>query len=187
MRYFSLEDDMSERMRYRWHVGEILLPDGTEPLLTSGIQLEGQRQLYASVTHAGYVLDFCHTSFAVPIATYALANAIKEVAGADVQCISVTISGQSGMIVLNSIRMVSCVCEQHSEFDKWTENDGRPDKLGQYHYVSKLVLCRDAIPLDAHFFRIKDWDVALIVSETVKNAMERVGCYGAEFTELELA
>ncbi|HRI65864.1 MAG TPA: double-CXXCG motif protein [Polyangium sp.] len=46
---------------------------------------------------------------------------------------------------------------------------------------------RRAIPRDAHIFRIKDWEVVLVVSESVKNAMERVGCYGAEFTELELA
>jgi hypothetical protein len=41
-----------------------------------------------------------------------------------------------------------------------------------------------AIPPDAHFFRVKDWEVGLIVSEVVKYAMERVGCVGAEFIAL---
>lgn len=186
MRYFELRDDMSERMRSRWHVGELLLPDGTEPLLTSGIRLEDSRQLSATVTHAGYTLEFCLTSFAVPIATKALAEAIKRTAPLDVQCIPAMIAGQAGMVVLNVTRLIQCVDEQRSEFEKWTERHGRPDKLGKFYYISKLILTRNAIPHDAHFFRIADWDVALVVSEVVKDAMERVGCYGAEFRELEM-
>ncbi len=188
MRYFRLIDDMSMRMRRRWHVGDIFLPDGTEPRLRAGLPLDDTRPLHATVTHAGYVLDFCHTSFAVPIATKAVADVIHSIAGTDVQCIPVTISGQSGMLVLNAIRLIRCVDESRSEFQKFTVDDEvRPDLAGQYRYISNLVLDRHAIPPDAHFFRVKDWEVALIVSETVKDAMQRVGCYGAEFTELEMA
>jgi len=110
------------------------------------------------------------------------------VAGADIQCIPVTIGGQSGIMVLNALRLIRCVDEQRSVFEKFTIDDPvRPDKAGQYRYFDKLVLDRRAIPPDAHFFRIDGWRIALIVSEVVKNAMERVGCYGAEFVELEMA
>jgi len=188
MRYFDLVDDMSMRMRGRWYIGEVLLPDGTEPELRGGIRLDDPRPLHASITHIGYVLEWCHTSFGVPIATKALADAIRSVVGPDVQCIPVTIGGQSGMMVLNALRVIRCVDEQRSEFQKFTEDDSvRPDLAGQYRSVSKLVLDKSAIPPDAHFFRIKDSWIELIVSEVVKNAMERVGCYGAEFVELEMA
>ena len=187
MKYYDLTEDMSGRMRWRWHVGDILLPDGTEPLLDDGTRLDDPRPLHADVTHVGHVLDYCETSFGVPIATRTVADAVKSVAGSDVQCLPVSISGQTGMVVLNAVRVICCVNEQRSEFVKWTEHDERPDKLGQYHYISKLVLDRSRIPADAHFFRIKDWTVALIVSGVVKDAMERVGCYGAEFVELEMA
>lgn len=188
MRYFQLFDDMSMRMRHRWHIGEIFLPDGTELWLARGIPLDDPRPLHAEVYHVGHVLDFCHTTFNAPIAKRELANAIKSVAGSDVQCIPITISGQSGMMVLNAVRVIRCVDEQRSEFQKFTEDDEvRPDLAGQYRSITKLVLDRSAIPPDAHFFRVKDWGVALIVSEAVKDAMERVGCFGAEFTELEVA
>lgn len=75
--------------------------------------------------------------------------------------------------------------EARSEFIKWTEHDHRADLAGEFRQVTKLVLARDTIPDDAHFFRIAGWEVALIVSEEVKSAMERVGCFGAEFIELE--
>lgn len=188
MRYFDLCDDMSTRMRRRWHIGEILLPDGTEPIFDDGVLLEDPRPLHADVYHVGHVLDFCHTTFNAPVTTKALADAIQSVAGADVQCLPLTISGQSGMMVLNALRVIRCVNEQHSEFEKYTEDDPvRPDKAGQYRSVTRLVLTKNAIPPDAHFFRVKDWLVVLIVSEAVKSVMERAGCNGAKFIELEMA
>ncbi len=187
MRYFRLLDDMSMRMRHRWHVGEVFLPDGTE-WLTNGIRLNGAEPLRADVYHIGIVLDFCHTTFGAPIATESLAEAISFIVGADVQCIPITISGQTGRIVLNAIRAIRCIDESRSEFEKFkVDDDVRPDLAGQYSSVPKLVLDRQAIPPDAHFFRIEHWEVVLVVSEVVKDAMERVGCYGAEFIELEMA
>ncbi len=187
MHYYRLFDDMSMRQRHRWHVGEIFLPDGTEPWLSGGIRLDNLEPLRAEVHHVGHILTFCHTSFNVPIATHALADAIRKIAEDDVQCIPVTISDQRGMMVLNALRVIQCVHELESKFVKWTEHNHRPDKTGDYRYFDKLVLARQAIPQDAHFFRLKGYLIHLVVSETVKNAMERVGCYGAEFTELELA
>jgi len=186
MKYFELAEDMSPRMRRRWHVGEILLPDGSEPRLHAGLKLNDTRPLHAEVTHAGRVLEYSLTSFAVPVATRAVADAVHGVAGSDVQCIPVTIGNQSEMVVLNCIRVVCCLNEHHSEFIKWTERDRVPEKVGQYRQVTRLVLDLNAIPLNAHFFRIEGWRIALIISETVKTAMERVGCYGAKFTELEM-
>lgn len=185
MKYFDLFENWA--IRGRWHIGEVLLPDSSEPRLRAGLRLNDARPLQAEVHHIGHVLNFCLTSFAVPIATRDLANVVAAVAGSDVQCIPVRISRQSGMFVLNSVRVIRCVDERRSEFIKWTDHDDCPDKTGQYRQVTKLVLDRMAIPPDAHFFRVEGWKIALIVSEVVKDAMERVGCYGAEFTELEMA
>jgi len=185
MKYFDLVDEMTSIRR--WHVGEIFLPDGSAPVLVDGTRLNDPRRLRADIHHVGYVLDFCLTSFGVPIATKAVANAITSIVGLDLQCLPITISGQSGMMVLNALRVIRCIDERRSEFLKFTEDDPvRPDLAGRYRSLPKMVLDRGAIPADAHFFRIKDWEIALIVSEVVKNAMERVGCYGAEFVELEM-
>lgn len=155
-----------------------------------GRQLEGGSWAFSpaiQVQYAGYVLEFCLTSLWVPIAIRTLAEVIQSIVESDVQCLPLTISGQSGMVVLNALRYIRCVNEQHSEFIKWTKYDHRADLAGKFRQVTKLVLDSRAIPADAHFFRIKDWEIVLVVSETVKNAMEKVGCVGAEFVELELA
>lgn len=179
---------MSTRQRGRWHIGDVLLPDGAEFLLKDGVPVDVSKPIHAFVTHPGRVLEFCHTSFGIPLATRALTDAIKAIGGFDVQSIPITISAQTGMFVLHTLRVLRCIDEPRSIFQKFTADDPvRPDLAGQYRSIAKLVLDRSAIPTDAHFFRIKDWEVALIVSEAVKGAMERVGCFGAEFTEIELA
>jgi hypothetical protein len=196
-RYFDLMDDML--IPGRWHLGEVLLPDGSEPRLSAGIRFnprtdndasfagmdsQGHPLLSAEVSHPGRPLDYCITAFNRPIARTSLAHAIATVADSDIQCLPVRVGKQKGFCVLNAVRVVRCIDEDRSEFGKWSEQDQRPDKLGTYKGVTKLRLDPQLIPEDAHFFRLKDWEVALIVSEPVKNAMERAGCLGAKFEEV---
>jgi hypothetical protein len=181
--YYRLVDEIAIPMR--WHLGWAELADRTEPQLRSGLRFESSEIPSIPVTSAGHILDFSITSFAVPVVTKQLADAVSATAGADVQCVPVSISGQSGMVVLNSLRVVRCVDESRSEFTKWTEHDHRADLAGQYRSLSKLVLDATSIPANARFFRIEGSLVELIVSEDVKATMESVGCFGAKFIELE--
>ena len=180
-RFFKLLDQVTVG---RWHIGEVRTRGGFEPSLDSGEQFQGGEPLIAEVTHPGRVLEFCLTSFAVPVATSELARAVSALAGPDVQCVPVEIAGQSGLQVLNAVRVIRCIDESRSEFIKWTKQDHRADLAGKYRQGTKLTVDPSAIPPGAHFFRIEGWRVALIVSEEVKEAMERVGCVGAKFIEV---
>jgi len=180
--FFRLNDE--EEVPGRWHLGEVRTLAGEEPRLRAGLHFNGADRLVAGVSRAGRVLDFCLTSFAVPVASAALARAVSEAADGDVQCLPVEVASQAGMVVLNAVRVVRCLDESNSEFIKWTAQDHRADLAGQYRQVTKLILDEAAIPVDAHFFRVEGWLVALIVSEQVKDAMERAGCRGARFTEV---
>jgi len=184
MKYFDLFDNVY--IPGRWHLGEVLAQDGSEPDLEGGRWFDGPGPLVTEVTDEGRALDYCITSFNVPVASVRLANAVSAVARSDVQCIPVMVPGQAGMMmVLNSVRVIRCLDETRSEFSKFTKDDRvRPDLAGQYKSVPKLIVDPKAIPPDAHFFRIEDWFVTLIVSEAVKDAMERVGCVGAKFTDV---
>ncbi len=182
MRYFKLFDDMT--VANRWHLGLATGDDGSEPQLWDGLRLHPVPHLVVPVTHAGRVLDFSLTSFAVPVATSEIAAEVARIAGPDLQIVPIEIHGHPEMVALNAVRLIKCLDEASSEFMKWTKEDHRADLAGSYRQVTKLVLDADAVPPDAHFFRIKGWEIALIVSETVKHAMERVGCLGAEFIDV---
>jgi hypothetical protein len=129
------------------------------------------------------VLDFSLTNFAVPVATTRLTEVVSAIAGSDVQRIPVEIVGQPGMEVLNATRVIRCLDESRFEFTRWPSQDHRPDLAGQYRQVVNLTVEATAIPPGAHFVRIEGWRIALVVSDVVKTAMERVGCVGAKFID----
>lgn len=180
--YFRLVDDMT--IPKRWHLGSATLSDGTAPRLRAGIRFDFFEAPNILVTQAGRLLEFSLTSFGVPVATKKLADAVVAVAGSDVQRIPVRIAAQSGMVVLNAVRVIRCLDETRSEFIKWTKQDHRPELAGQYRQITRLVLDGESIPSDVQVFRIDGSLVELVVSEQVKEAMESVGCLGAKFIEL---
>ena len=140
--------------------------------------------LETEVTHLGAALDFCLTSFAVPIATSELADAMTAIAGPDLQRIPLDIPDYDDFEVLNSTRMIRCLDEDRSKYTKWTEKDHRADLAGQYRMVIGIKIKPENIPSNAHFFRIEGWPIALIVSEAMKTAMESCGCRGAKFEDV---
>lgn len=180
--YYRLIDAMDTHER--WHIGRVYGPGETIPWLTGGVRLDPERSLHTPIKYFGPVPDFSETSFGVPIAVDALARAIQSVAGADVQCLPVDIEQHAGFMALNAVRVVRCVDEDRSDFTRWTTEDARPDLAGQYHHISPLVVDPRRIPEDAHFFRVEAWLVGLIVSDAVKAAMERAGCAGAKFIDV---
>ncbi|MGE0143796.1 MAG: DUF1629 domain-containing protein [Planctomycetota bacterium] len=184
-RYFRLSDDVA--IPNRWHLGAASLSDGTEPRLRAGIRFDSTEVPRIPVTHAGRVLEFSLTSFAVPVATEKLSRAMSVVAGSDIQPIQVFIGKQTDMLVLNVLRVVRCLDETRSEFLKWTKQDHRPDLAGQYRQITRLILDAASIPPDAHSFRIDGSLIEIVVSEQLKEAMESVGCLGATFIELSLS
>jgi hypothetical protein len=179
MRYFELIDDV--HIQNRWHLGEVCAADGTTPRLRAGLPFSGAA-LRAVVFQSGDPLPFALSSFGVPIVQVAVAEAMARVAGQDVQRLPVEVLGGKGFEALNLLRVVDCFDQRRSEFVKWTAQDHRADLAGQYRMVTRLRLEPEAVPPDAHAFRIKGWVIAIIVSERVKEAMEEVGCLGAKFS-----
>jgi hypothetical protein len=182
MRYFRLVDDVN--IPGRWHVGEITGADGASHEFDAGAAVDVEGALSAGVTHEGRALEFSLTSFAVPVASRALAEAIADVAGRDVQRIALKLGGRAGFEVLNATRSFDCLDETRSEFVEWTAGDHRADLAGQYRMVPRLHVDARRIPADARLFRVARWSIALVVTEDVKAAMERVGCLGAKFLEV---
>lgn len=178
-KFYHLRDDIL--VPGRWHLGEVVDSEGSEPLLDSCLPFAGDKALSLGVTHSGVALDFSLTSFGVPIAKDRLANVIQAKAGSDVQCISVLIKDKPEFSVVNVLRLVPCLDEERSQFIKWKHHDHRADLVGQHRQVTKLHVNSQMIPRNAHCFRIEGWLSGLIVSEAIKVAMEKDGCFGAVF------
>jgi len=177
-RFFRLVDDV--HIPKRWHLGEVIA-NGCSYELWNGNPMEGGKSLQVTLDRPGKPLDFSLTSFAVPVARTRLASAFAPIAGTDLQRLPVVIDGYDEFEVLNSVRIISCLNENESEFTKWTQEDHRPDLIGQYRMITKLKIDPSGITPDAHFFRIEGWRIGLIVSQDVRSAMEMAACFGAVF------
>ena len=184
MRYFDLEDDMTGIPR--WHLDRVVSTDGSVPSLRAGVKCD-LTDLQVAVHHAGPSLQFTMTTFGVPIAVLPLSIAFTSLAQNDVQILPCAVSGDCGYAAINVLRILPCIDDALTVGIKWTADDHRSDLAGQYRRIDKLMVDPSKIPEDAQVFRMKDYQRIIIVSETMKQAMEAAGCHGAVFVPVELS
>lgn len=184
MRYFELEDDMTGIPR--WHLDRVVSCDGSIPSLRAGVRCD-LTDLRVAVHHAGPPLQFTMSTFGVPIAILPLSLAFTTLAQNDVQILPCAVNGDCGYAAINVLRILPCIDNALTVGIKWTADDHRSDLAGQYRRIDKLMLDPSKIPEDAQVFRMKDYQRIVIVSETMKQAMEAAGCHGAVFVPVELS
>ncbi len=186
-RYFQLDDDMS--VRGRWSLGHITDPQGQEVddpwSFIRGTPIPHPGRLKVSITRPGKPLDFSPAGLGAPMVHVRVATLFKELAPEDVQLFPVEVPGQPEQFcILVATRTIRCIDDAAcKEVELWTPEDGRPEKVGQYRDVYGLRIDPSKVG-DAQVFRTWGWWVALIVSEDIKDALERLGATGAEFQEV---
>jgi hypothetical protein len=82
------------------------------------------------------------------------------------------------------LQIIQCIDDARcEEVLYWLPEDNRPDVVGQYRNVRGLKVDPSKIG-DANIFRPWGWQVVLILSERVKQAMEEEGITGTKFLEV---
>jgi len=183
-RYFRLLEDV--HIPGRWALGSPL-DEGNQELRTwlfergEPAHLEGHTRipLYAP----GKALDFSFVAGAtIPVVHARVAAAFAKLAPGDVQLIPVEVSGQSEpYVLLNITRVVKCIDDEASDEVRYvTPEHGLPDQLGGYRSVIGMRIDPTKVG-DAQVFRTWGWNVAIIVSEAIKEALEELGATGPKF------
>jgi hypothetical protein len=133
----------------------------------------------------GRALDFTLAGFSIPVVHIRVASVFTELAPRDVQVLPVDIQGQPDQFcILVATRLVRCIDDKASEeVEYWTPEDGRPEKVGQYRDVYGMRIDPTKVG-DAKVFRTWGWTIALIISEDIKEALERAGVTGLKFKEV---
>jgi hypothetical protein len=108
-----------------------------------------------------------------------VATVFSELAPDDVQLIPVDVDGQAEpYVLLNVTRVVKCIDDEASdEVRYWRPEDGQPEKLGQYRSVIGMRIDPSKVG-NARVFRTWGWELAIVVSEAIKDALERMGPQG---------
>ncbi|WP_338269051.1 imm11 family protein [Corallococcus caeni] len=188
MRYFELLDDMD--IQDRWLPGEATNSQGQEIddiwQFADGCPVQIKEHLRIPISHPGALLDYATTSVGgAPVVHRRVANIFSELAPDDVQVIPVEVEGQiEPYFILVATRNIRCIDDERSgEVQFWHPEDGQPDKVGTYRAVSRMRIDPAKVG-DAKVFRPWGWTVALIVSEDIKDAVERAGVTGMRFEEV---
>lgn len=153
-------------------------------LFTSGQRL-GERgpTFILSVEKNGRVLDVNFSGFDMPVVSSSVLEAISSTVGSDIETFRVCIDGvdDASMHIMNVVHTVDCFDRDRSFFTEWQEGEFRNDKVGKPKMVVSLAILPDRAG-GHHIFRVKDWLVALIVSDVVREALQTLGAEGARFT-----
>jgi hypothetical protein len=187
VRYFELFSDM--RILGRWVLGD--------PLDEHGQEIDpwqfGEGRILASpgplrLLHArpGRALDFSLTTLAIPVVHGRVVSLLERLGlQQQVQLFPAQVEGESEpYFILNVLRVIRCIDEAHcEEVQHYTPEDGQPEKVGEYRVVAGLRIDPSQLG-GAHIFRPWGWPVVLLVSEHLKQALEREGITGTRFTEV---
>ncbi|MCP3063200.1 hypothetical protein LXT21_30930 [Myxococcus sp. K38C18041901] len=74
-------------------------------------------------------------------------------------------------IILVATKLIRCIDEQASKVQFWDPKHAPRGKEGTYYAVDDMRIDTSKVG-NAKVFRTEDWDIALIVSEDIKEALE---------------
>jgi hypothetical protein len=184
-RFFKLADDVY--VPQRWHLASPIVSHGRKVQdwdFKRGTPIHVEGRLKIPIKIAGKPLDFSEAGLRVPVVHIKVASMLAERAPGDVQLIPADIEGQPDQyLVLVATRLIRCIDEEASEVSFWTPEHGVPDKVGQYMGVDRMRIDKAKVG-NAKVFRPDGWEVVLIVSEEIKDALERMSATGTRFEEV---
>ncbi|NYE59407.1 hypothetical protein FHW58_000559 [Duganella sp. 1224] len=131
--------------------------------------------LSARVLRSGEVTGVAFGAFDLIYAMREWADILQEIGRADIELIPVKVVGTEVVISLvNVIREIRCIDEERSEFSKWELDSIRPDKVGEFKVITKMVIDTSLV-CGAHIFRPSGYHLSVIVSEQLKHRIEELG------------
>lgn len=184
--FYDLHDDF--RAPGHWEPGD---PRGLDDEVVGGVwmftaghpvSVDGPMHIPNEARRAP--LDFSLAGAGLtPVVHPRVAAVFERYAPDDVQLLPVNIEGQwEPYFLLVATRLIRCVDEAAClEIHRYGPRDGLPARVGQYRSVQGLRIDPSKVGR-ARVFRPWGWPVTLVVSEVVKEALEKERVTGARFT-----
>lgn len=159
-------------------------PDGNEidpRTFTQGKRVVVSEGLVVPIGEPGAPLEFSFGAFDMPVVSARVGEVLEQLAPDDVQRIPVRIEGADGPYeILNVVTAIDCIDRDRTVGTVWTEADHRSDLAGEYRMIIELHLDSSRIT-SSRIFRVEGWEIALIVTEDVKAALEEIAPTGLQF------
>lgn len=184
-RFFELTDDVN--VPHRWHLAMPRDPQGLkvdDSAFWTGAPIALKSRLRIPIEMKGTPLDYPEAGINIPVVHVRVASLFAQVASNDVQLIPVDVEGQPDQYLIPvAPRRMHCIDEKASRFVCWTPKDDWPYTVRRYSIMYELRIDKAQVG-SAQVFRCADWEGPLIISEELKNGLERLGATGTRFEEV---
>jgi hypothetical protein len=117
----------------------------------------------------------------IPLVSRALADLLRDAAGEDVQLVPTT---HPAYWILNVLRVHDAIDWDRSRFMAFPADEPRADLAGKPYMFTKVVLSPDTI--SASVFRLVDWSMAIVVSESVCRRVTDAALPGVFFSPIHV-
>ena len=184
-RFVRVEIDPKLRGR-SWRLGAPRSLGGEEidpRVFTKGRHVDYGSPLQVVTEDAGRQLGFNLAAFDMVVSATALNDELERLTGENLLQRIPAIIDEGDFEILNVCDRVACFDVERSQFTRWTETDGRPDKVGQLRMVTELRV-RPRSAFGHHLFRVDEWPIALVVSEEAKAILENFDAAGVSFVSV---
>jgi len=133
----------------------------------------------------GVELDFSLAGVSIPVVSSRFVQVVERLGLQEAQFLPVQVDDHPGpWFILNTLRTLRCIDDARcEEVQYWRPEDGQLEKVGQYRSIMGLRIDPKKVE-GVRIFRPWGWSIALLVSEDVKEALEREGLTGLRFTEV---
>jgi hypothetical protein len=174
--YFRLMDDMTTDQR--WYLEDPVGP-GDEWLGTTLVRsqrYQGPVPLTSLVHHPGPPLELTVTLGTVPVINDRVAEIITKHARDEAQLLPIVVPGvDTKLWAVNTLVAMDCIDDARSgDIRRYTEADGRPDRIGEYKLIVEMRI--DPARAGGHaLFRPKGWWVTTIISQPLADDLRRAG------------
>lgn len=187
-KYYRIVDDLN--FENRWFLGNVNSNNLKYiwPIIRVGRPILFNRIYEVLLKERGIPLDFTFADFEVPVVSNDLIhnfskNEVQSFPAKIIESNSTEIKNKFSILVVNN--EIDCINEDRSIFKKFEINDEiRPDKAGHYRSFMKLIVDTNRIPNNLNIFRVKKFNVAIIVSEIIKKTFEIEGYTGINFIDV---
>lgn len=152
-------------------------------MFAEGRVLPDPGPIKAQVSHPGEKRSFVFAGVeGTPIGNEAVAHVFRTLAPDNVQLLPVSIAGEAEpYFVVNATKVVDCIDEEQcQEVQHYPEDNLFPEYEGEYRWIYGLRIAPSKTD-GAQVFRLMKFKTAFIVSEDIKNALERIGNLGVSF------
>jgi hypothetical protein len=157
-------------------------------VFTWGNAIEVNGVVTIPMRERGPELDFTLADFDMPVVRESIGALIASMTPRDsLQRIPARVTGSRGRFeILNVLDKSVSLDEKRSVIMWWTESDGEPDMIGKYRMVAEMVLDPKSIAPTTTISRLRGWEIALIVRDDLRRALEKVKCSGVRFERLDI-